>query len=179
MKIGGIEMKTAIVYYSRHHGNTKKLLDAVAAENEIDLIDVIEQPDADLSAYDRIGFASGIYYNAFAAQLMDFVRTKLPEGKDVFYIYTHGAPKGSFLKAIRENRKKLLTRKSAFAIRESYIQLRTNLMYSVASQGESGCRVFGGEVAEALFDRGVCLLSGTDLTPADRRRISSVLPSRS
>ena len=30
--------------------------------------------------------------------------------------------------AIRENRKKLLTRKSAFAIRESYIQLRTNLM---------------------------------------------------
>ena len=45
--------------------------------------------------------------------------------------------------AIRENRKKLLTRKSAFAIRESYIQLRTNLMYSVASQGESECRVFG------------------------------------
>ena len=45
--------------------------------------------------------------------------------------------------AIRENRKKLLTRKSAFAIRESYIQLRTNLMYSVASLGESECRVFG------------------------------------
>ena len=45
--------------------------------------------------------------------------------------------------AIREERKKLLTRKSAFAIRESYIQLRTNLMYSVASSGESECRVFG------------------------------------
>ena len=44
---------------------------------------------------------------------------------------------------IRENRKKLLTGKSAFAIRESYIQLRTNLMYSVASSGDSGCRVFG------------------------------------
>ncbi len=43
----------------------------------------------------------------------------------------------------------------------------------------AGCRVFGGEVAEALFDRGVCLPSGTDLTPADRRRIASVLPSRS
>ena len=95
-------MKTAIVYYSRHHGNTKKLLDAVATENEVDLIDVIEQPDADLSAYDRIGFASGIYYNAFAAQLMDFARNKLPEGKDMFYFYTHGAPKGTFLKAIRE-----------------------------------------------------------------------------
>lgn len=45
--------------------------------------------------------------------------------------------------AIREERKKLLTRKSAFAIRESYIQLRTNLMYSLASMGESECRVFG------------------------------------
>lgn len=95
-------MKTAVVYYSRHHGNTKKLLDAVAANNEVDLIDVIEQPDADLSGYDRIGLASGIYYNAFAAQLMDFARNKLPAGKDVFFLYTHGAPKGTFLKAIRE-----------------------------------------------------------------------------
>ena len=24
-------MKTAILYYSKHHGNTKKLLDAIAA----------------------------------------------------------------------------------------------------------------------------------------------------
>ena len=95
-------MKTAIVYYSRHHGNTKKLLDAVAAGNEVELIDVTGQPDADLSSYDRIGFASGIYYNAFAAQLTDFAREKLPEGKDVFFIYTHGAPRGTFLKAIRE-----------------------------------------------------------------------------
>ena len=44
---------------------------------------------------------------------------------------------------LREDRKKLLTRKSAFAIRESYIQLRTNLMYSMASVDESECRVFG------------------------------------
>ena len=31
-------MKTAIVYYSEHHGNTKKLIDAVATPNadEID-----------------------------------------------------------------------------------------------------------------------------------------------
>ena len=33
-------MKTAIAYYSKHHGNTKKLLDAIAAADEIDLIDV-------------------------------------------------------------------------------------------------------------------------------------------
>ena len=95
-------MKTAIVYYSRHHGNTKKLLDAIAAKNEVTLIDVTAQPAVDLAEYDRIGFASGIYYSSFAKQLLTCAAEQLPEGKDVFYIYTHGAPKGDFLKAIRE-----------------------------------------------------------------------------
>ena len=31
-------MKTAIIYYSKHHGNTKKLLDAIKATNEIVLM---------------------------------------------------------------------------------------------------------------------------------------------
>ena len=95
-------MKTAIVYYSRHHGNTKKLLDAIAAKNEVTLIDVTEQPSADLSGCDRIGLASGIYYNSFASQLISFAQEHLPEGKDVFYIFTHGAPRGTFLTAIRK-----------------------------------------------------------------------------
>ena len=95
-------MKTAIVYYSKHHGNTKKLLDAIAAKNEVTLIDVTAQPAVDLAEYDRIGFASGIYYSSFAKQLLTCAAEHLPEGKDVFYIYTHGAPKGDFLKAIRE-----------------------------------------------------------------------------
>ena len=95
-------MKTAIVYYSQHHGNTKKLLDAIAEKHEVGLIDVTKQPGADLSAFDRIGLASGIYYTSFAKQLLEFARKNLPEGKDVFYVYTHGAPKGNFLKAIRE-----------------------------------------------------------------------------
>ena len=95
-------MKTAIVYYSKHHGNTKKLLDAIAAENEVTLIDVTEQPSADLSGYDRIGFASGIYYNSFAKQLLSFAQDCLPEKKDVFYLFTHGAPKGVFLTSIRK-----------------------------------------------------------------------------
>ena len=95
------EMKTAVVYYSEHHGNTKKLLDAIAAEHGITLIDVTRQPAADLSEYDRIGLASGIYYNSFAKQLLAYAQDHLPEGKDVFYIFTHGAPKGNFLIAVR------------------------------------------------------------------------------
>lgn len=95
-------MKTAIVYYSRHHGNTKKLLDAISESNEVALIDVTEQPSADLSAYDRIGLASGIYYNSFSKQLLEFAEKHLPEKKEIFYIYTHGAPKGMFLNAVRK-----------------------------------------------------------------------------
>ena len=37
------------------------------------------------------------------------------------------------------------------------------------------CRVYGGEVAEALFARGACLPSGTGLTASDRARIAAVL----
>lgn len=95
-------MKTAVVYYSQHHGNTKKLLDAIAAEHDVTLIDVTTQPATDLSEYDRIGLASGIYYNSFAKQLLAYAQEHLPEGKDVFYIFTHGAPKGVFLTAARQ-----------------------------------------------------------------------------
>ena len=74
----------------------------MAGEYQFSLIDVTKQPDADLSGYDRVGFASGIYYSAFAKQIVAFARERLPEGKDVFFIYTHGAPGGNFLKGIRE-----------------------------------------------------------------------------
>ena len=38
------------------------------------------------------------------------------------------------------------------------------------------CRVFGGEVAEALFERGVCLPSGTGLKSGDFARIAACIP---
>ena len=71
---GGSSVKTAIVYYSRHHGNTKKLVEAIAAAYTVTLIDVTEQPSADLAGYDRIGLASGIYYNSFARQILSFAQ---------------------------------------------------------------------------------------------------------
>ena len=99
-------MATAIIYYSQHHGNTKKLLDAIcAADPEIDLIDVTAGAK-DLSAYDRVGIASGIYFSSFTKQVLSYAEEHLPEDKPVFFIYTHGAPKGDFLKGIREITKK-------------------------------------------------------------------------
>ena len=99
-------MKTAVVYYSKHHGNTKKVLDAIAKKYEIMLIDVLEQPNVDLSGYDRIGFASGIYYSKFHKTLLKFAEEHMPEGKETFFVYTYGAKKEGYTKAITEAVKK-------------------------------------------------------------------------
>ena len=52
-------MKTAIVYASVHHGNTKKIIDEIAKTNDVELIDATQTVEKDLSEYDLIGFASG------------------------------------------------------------------------------------------------------------------------
>lgn len=96
-------MKTAIIYYSKHHGNTKKVLDAIAEKHpEVDLFDVSEEPTVDLNAYDCIGFASGIYYSKFQKTLLQFAKEHLPDGKQTFFIYTYGAEKKGYTKAVCE-----------------------------------------------------------------------------
>ena len=83
-------MKTAVCYYSRHHGNTKKVLDAMAEGTDIDLIDVTSRMAVHLEDYDCIGFASGIYYSKFQETVLDFARQYLPQNKEVFFVYTCG-----------------------------------------------------------------------------------------
>ena len=95
-------MGTVIVYYSQHHGNTKKLLDAIAATDpSVKLLNAVENKTADLSGFDRIGLASGIYFSSFARQILSFAEKNLPEGKDVFFLNTCGAPAGVYFNAIR------------------------------------------------------------------------------
>ena len=68
-------MSTAIVYYSQHHGNTKKLLDAIKEyDPEIKLIDTTKTKVEDLSPYDRIGIASGIYFGKFNKDLTEYIK---------------------------------------------------------------------------------------------------------
>lgn len=93
-------MKTAVVYYSRHHGNTKKLIDALG--QDVTAIDASQVQEADLSGYDAVGFASGIYYSKFHKTVLEFARKNLPEGKKVFFLYTCGTEKKGYTKAIGE-----------------------------------------------------------------------------
>ena len=53
-------MKTAICYYSHHHQNTLKVLKAMAAEGNVELIDVTARQTVRLDEYDCSRFASGL-----------------------------------------------------------------------------------------------------------------------
>ena len=95
-------MKTAICYYSRHHGNTRKVVEAMAGEGEVDLMDVTARQTVRLEEYDCIGLASGIYFGTFHQAVLAFARQYLPQGKPVFFVCTCGGAKGSGTKAISE-----------------------------------------------------------------------------
>ncbi len=95
--------KNAIVYYSQHHGNTKKLLDAIKEyDPEVTLINVLDKHEVDLSGYDRIGFASGAYFSKFAEQILTFAKVNLPPQKNVFFVCTAGNPVKIYFNSIAE-----------------------------------------------------------------------------
>ena len=93
-------MKTVLIYSSTHHENTKKLVDAIARENVIEIINAEEIHEKDLSGFDLIGFASGIFYSKFAEAVLSFARVNLPANKDVFLIATAGNPREANFNAI-------------------------------------------------------------------------------
>lgn len=94
-------MKTAIVYYSEHHGNTKKLIDVITTP-ETTLFDVTKTDTANLASYDLIIFASGIYFSQFEKRVMAFVEKNLPDGKKVALLYTYGAKRDSYTARITD-----------------------------------------------------------------------------
>mgnify|MGYP000290346808 FL=1 len=93
-------MKTVIFYYSLPHGNSLKVLEAIAQQGDVDLIDVNTRQSVRLEEYDCIGFASGIYGFEVHKAVVNFARQYLPQGKPVFFVYTYGGAKGSAAKSI-------------------------------------------------------------------------------
>ena len=93
-------MKTVICCYSRHHGNTRKVAEAMALEGGVDLIDVTTRQMVRLEEYDCVGFASGIYGFEFHRAVAAFARQYLPEGKPVFFVCTYGALRGAGAKEL-------------------------------------------------------------------------------
>ena len=92
--------KAIILYYSSHHGNTKKLVDAIG-KCAVRTVDIEKNPECDLSEYDLIGIASGIYGGSFGKPMLEYVEKHLPEGKDVFLLYTYAKKMGHYTSKIR------------------------------------------------------------------------------
>lgn len=95
-------MKAIIIYASTHHGNTKKVVEAIEKECDIEVVDATKVHEKDLREYDLIGFASGIFYSKFAAPVLNFARVNLPRNKDVFFIATAGNPMKRYFDSITE-----------------------------------------------------------------------------
>ena len=98
-------MKTAICYYSTHHGNTLQVARAMTQGYDVDFFDLSTQREAALADYDLVGFASGIYGFAFHPSVVAFARKYLPQGKAVFFVYTYGIStgRGTFSKILLIN----------------------------------------------------------------------------
>lgn len=81
-------MKTLIVYVSYHHNNTEKVARAIGEPLGATLVN----PDSgvDVSAFDLLGFGSGIYFAKHHESLLDYVK-RLPTLKKQSFIFsTHG-----------------------------------------------------------------------------------------
>jgi flavodoxin len=83
-------MKAIIICVSVHHGNTKKIADAIAdvlhaQVHTPEKVDVGVLDDCDL-----IGFGSGIYYGKHHQSLLDFVDNLPPLDKQGFVFSTRG-----------------------------------------------------------------------------------------
>lgn len=86
--------KCIILYYSQHHQNTKKILMKILETYpDISIVSLTSEALPNLTEYDLIGFASGIYMGKPHSSILNFVDThqKLLQGKKVFTILTSGS----------------------------------------------------------------------------------------
>ena len=77
-------LKEILNGYNLNKKNVKKIIDEIAKTNEVDLIDATQVTEKELSCYDLIGFASGVYYGKFHQSVLKFASVNLIENKNVF-----------------------------------------------------------------------------------------------
>ena len=86
-------MKSILVLYSYHHGNTQKVAQAIGEVLDAPIVKPHQTDPYQLSAYDLVGFGSGIYHDTLHKTLLDLAG-KLPQvvGGRAFIFSTTGAP---------------------------------------------------------------------------------------
>lgn len=84
-----MQKQILIIYHSFHHSNTEKLVRSFS--DGVKIISAKELGDIDLSKYDLIGFASGIYAGKFAPEFYEIIKQYAPKIKQAFLVYTSGS----------------------------------------------------------------------------------------
>lgn len=92
-------MRVAIIYRSKHKGNTKKLVDAIASRYDVTLINARFVTGMDLSRFDAVGFATGVAAEKVYPEIAKAVEWLAP-GKKAFFLYTCGSPNDKYLQPL-------------------------------------------------------------------------------
>jgi len=87
-------MKALIIYESYHHGNTRKVAEAMGAALDAKLARPQDIDVNTLNDYDLIGFGSGIYKGRFHAKVIELIDRLPAMNKKVFLFYTCGMDRG-------------------------------------------------------------------------------------
>nr|WP_312577073.1 flavodoxin family protein [Sedimentibacter sp.] len=85
--------KCLIVYYSYHHGNTKKIADVMAGASGAELCTIDDLNSKKLQNYELIGFGAGIAYGKHYDKLLKAASELDLRGKTVFVFSTSGSGK--------------------------------------------------------------------------------------
>ncbi|MEN6343272.1 MAG: flavodoxin family protein [Methanospirillum sp.] len=86
-------VRSLVVVFSYHHGNTGQIADAVAQVLGAEVTTPRQVKPEEIAEYDLVGFGSGIYSAQHHESLLDLADT-LPRvtGKNAFIFSTYGAP---------------------------------------------------------------------------------------
>lgn len=113
-------MKTLVVYYSMHKGNTRKIANIISKTLAADLIEIDKLNNINniesLNKYDLIGFGSGIYNRKHHIKIYELIDNLNLKDKNVFVFSTSAAG----MKLQNNDLVKYLRTKNAF-VKNSFI----------------------------------------------------------
>lgn len=92
-------MKTIILVASVHKGNTKKIAENIASTINADVVDVIASSNVDISEYDNVIIASGVYFGKMHKSMLAILQKLNLKDKNCYLVLTMGS-KSDYVKKI-------------------------------------------------------------------------------
>jgi flavodoxin len=85
-------LKVLIIYHSEHHGNTKKIAEAMAEKISADILKAADVNLNKFEGYDIVGFGSGVYNGKLHKELSEILsKLSQQDGKKAFIFSTAGS----------------------------------------------------------------------------------------